>query len=318
MTCVAVNGSGNPATHFGRQMRKERVARGWSLREFAARSGIDIGHASRVENGKQPPTENLAARCDAAFPERAGWFAEYYAELQTWSEVPAAFKDWAELEEKAAQVRDWWPSIISGLLQTQDYARALLMTYPGVSADAVAARLATRMERQRRLFARDVMAWFIIDELALYRLTGSPAVMAAQLRHLATVAARPNVTVQVLPAVANPGAISGFILADDSAYAEHAAGGFAYPAGETASTLARIFDTLRGGVLPGLRIGDATGKDGERMDWRKSSYSGANGGACLETAAADGTVFVRDTTDRAGTTLSVPADAWHWFTASLR
>ncbi len=90
------------------------------------------------------------------------------------------------------------------------------------------------------------MAWFIIDELALYRLTGSPQVMAAQLRRLASVAEMPNVTVQVLPAIANPGAISGFILADESAYAEHAAGGFAYPAGEIASALARIFDTLRG------------------------------------------------------------------------
>ena len=77
-------------------MRKERLARGWSLREFSARTGINIGHASRIENGKRPPTENVAAACDAAFPERKGWFTEYYEELSTWSEVPAAFKDWTE------------------------------------------------------------------------------------------------------------------------------------------------------------------------------------------------------------------------------
>jgi transcriptional regulator with XRE-family HTH domain len=243
---MAINGSGNPATHFGRQMRKERLARGWSLREFAARSGVDFGHASRIENGKQPPSERVAARCDAAFPERQGWFGEYYAEMQTWSEVPAAFKDWAELEEKAEQVRDWWPSIVSGLLQTEDYARALLSTYPGISEDVVATRLAVRMERQRRLFARPITAWFIIDELALYRLVGSAGVMTAQLRHLGAIGKMPNVTVQVLPAVAHPGVTSGFIIADESAYAEHAAGGFAYPAGETVSALMRIFDSLRG------------------------------------------------------------------------
>ena len=54
------------------------------------------------------------------------------------------------------------------------------------------------------------------------------------------------------------------------------------------------------------------------MDWRKSSFSGANGGACVETASNDGVILVRDTANRDGTTLSVPADAWQTFTASLR
>ena len=53
-------------------------------------------------------------------------------------------------------------------------------------------------------------------------------------------------------------------------------------------------------------------------DWRKSSYSDGNGGACIETAAGAGAVLVRDTTDRDGTTLSIPAGAWQRFTASLR
>ena len=52
-------------------------------------------------------------------------------------------------------------------------------------------------------------------------------------------------------------------------------------------------------------------------DWRKSSYSDGNGGACVETATGNNMILVRDTTDRDGVTLSVPADAWRWFTASL-
>lgn len=241
---MAGNGSGNPATHFGRQMRKERLARGWSLQDLARATGINVGHLSRIENGKRPPTENLAAACDAAFPERRGWFSEYYEEMRTWSEVPAAFKDWSELEDKAATLSAWAPAVIHGLLQTEDYAAALLYTYPGAGEEAVQTRLAARMERQRRLFARDVLAWFIIDELALYRLAGSAQVMAAQMRHLAGVAVMPNVTLQVLPAVANPGVTSGFVIADDAAYAEHAASGFVYT-GETVSALMRIFDSLR-------------------------------------------------------------------------
>jgi hypothetical protein len=71
------NGGSNPAMHFGKQMRKDRLARGWSLAEFTQRTGINAGHLSRIENGKRPPTENVAAACDVAFPERKGWFTEY-------------------------------------------------------------------------------------------------------------------------------------------------------------------------------------------------------------------------------------------------
>jgi hypothetical protein len=52
-------------------------------------------------------------------------------------------------------------------------------------------------------------------------------------------------------------------------------------------------------------------------DWRKSTKSEANGGACLEAATADDGVMVRDTTNRDGGTLSFGADAWAEFTASL-
>lgn len=225
-------------------MHKERLARGWSLREFAARTGINIGHASRIENGKRPPTENVAAACDAAFPERKGWFTEYYQELSTWSEVPAAFKDWTEHEDRAATLRVWSPGIVHGLLQTEEYARALLTTYPGVTGETVSARLAARMERQRRLSVRDVPSWFIVDELSLYRQVGPPETMTVQMRHLLAVAALPNVTLQVLPAVAHPATGSEIIIADEWAYAEHAASGFVYT-GETVTALARIFDSLR-------------------------------------------------------------------------
>ena len=55
------------------------------------------------------------------------------------------------------------------------------------------------------------------------------------------------------------------------------------------------------------------------MDWRKSSYSNANGGQCVETASgSNGTVLVRDTADRDGRTLAFSAAAWQAFTGALR
>ncbi len=52
--------------------------------------------------------------------------------------------------------------------------------------------------------------------------------------------------------------------------------------------------------------------------WRKSTYSGGNGGDCVETASGDGVVMVRDTTDRDGGTLAFPAEAWRAFAAEIK
>jgi transcriptional regulator with XRE-family HTH domain len=229
-------------------MRKERLARGWSFQELATRTGINAGHLSRIENGRRPPTEKVAVACDAAFPERRGWFLEYYSELRGCSEVPASFRSWPEYEDGAVRLYDWSPSIVTGLLQTEDYARSLIATLPGVTRDTVAARLAARMERQKRVLYRadPPRAWFIVDELSLYREVGGREVMARQMRHLARVAALPNVTVQVLPALAHPVNASGFMMADDAVWAEHVAGGFVYTDEGTVSELVLRFDTLRG------------------------------------------------------------------------
>ena len=53
-------------------IRKERLARGWSIHELYRRTGIAAGHLSRIENGKRPPTEGVAVGLDAVFPERRG------------------------------------------------------------------------------------------------------------------------------------------------------------------------------------------------------------------------------------------------------
>jgi hypothetical protein len=107
------------------------------------------------------------------------------------------------------------PSIIHGLLQTEDYAAALLRTSPGASDGAISGRLRARMERRRRVLLRDSppAAWFIVDELSLYRLVGTPAIMTAQVCQLIAMATMPDITIQVLPAVAHPANASGFVIA---------------------------------------------------------------------------------------------------------
>jgi Domain of unknown function (DUF5753)/Helix-turn-helix domain len=237
--------NGNPAQHFGKQMRKERLARGWSLPELSICTGINAGHLSRIETGKRPPTEHVALALDAAFPERKGYFLEYYEESRTWT--PPGFRDWPELESKAARLSLWTPGVIDGLMQAESYARALLATLPGATVEAIAGRLRSRVERQRRVLDREdpPAVRCIVDHMALYRLVGSPEIMAAQMSHLAAAASLPHVTIQVLPAVAHPATQSGFMVTDNAAYAEHVIGGFAYTEIETVTALEHLFDSLR-------------------------------------------------------------------------
>lgn len=118
----------------------------------------------------------------------------------------------------------------------------------GVTPEIVATRLAARMERQRRLFnqEREVRAWLVIDQLALYRLVGTPQIMADQMRRLTEIAAMPNVTVQILPAVAHPANASGFIVTNDATLCEHVKGSFVYTDEQSVTSMEMLFDTLRG------------------------------------------------------------------------
>ena len=101
------------------------------------------------------------------------------------------------------------------------------------------------MDRQRRIVFREIppALRFIVDEMAPHRPVGSPVVMTAQMRQLTAVATVPHVTPQVLPAIAPPATMSGFVIAGSAAYAEHVAGGFVYT-DQTVTSLHRLFDSL--------------------------------------------------------------------------
>jgi hypothetical protein len=238
---------GNPANFFGKQVRRERLARGWSLDELSERSGIAASHLSRIENGKRPPTGKIADGCDAAFPERKGWFREYFDESQHW--LPPALRSWTEHEDKAKRLYVWSPGVVHGVFQTEAYGRAMMATLPGVTEDVLSQRLAARTARQRRVLLREdpPEVTSVVDHVSLYRLVGSAEVMADQCARLASIASVPNVSMHVMPAVAHPGTASELVIADDvAAYAEHLAGGGVYTEEPTVSHLSRVFAALRG------------------------------------------------------------------------
>jgi transcriptional regulator with XRE-family HTH domain len=244
---MTVHWNGNPSTHFGRQVKKERLARGWSLRELSARSGIDYSHLSRIESGKRPPSEAIADALDAALPERRGWFREYYEDSK--SAIPPGLRSWAEHEDPAARLSVWCPGTVHGLFQTEAYARVFIEAQPAVPQEVIARRLANRMARQQRILFREdpPVITCVLDHVALYRLVGSPEIMAVQMQHLIEIAKLPNIAMQVLPAVAHPATASELIIADNNAaYAEHLAAGGVYTEPVTVAHLERVFTSIHG------------------------------------------------------------------------
>jgi transcriptional regulator with XRE-family HTH domain len=240
--------SSSPVGHFGRQLRKARLEKGWTLEQLAAELDVHPTQLSRVETGKRPPNAKLAAGADRVFKGRSGWFTDYYEESQSW--LPPGLRSWTEYEDRAARLAVWSPGILHGLLETEDYAAGFFRTLPGLTEQMIQARVATRLERQRRVLFRDddpPVTECVIDHASLYRLVESPEVMAAQMRHLLDIAALPNVTVHVLPAVANPAMASELIVADHAAaYCEHLAAAGVYTERETITRLEWIFTSIRG------------------------------------------------------------------------
>jgi transcriptional regulator with XRE-family HTH domain len=273
----------NPARYFGQQVRRARRAAGWTLAEFGQRIGYDPGQISRIENGKRPPTELFAQMCDQAFPERGGWFGEFYAESRTWIATPPWFRNWIEHEQHAATLRIWQPGVLSGLLQTEDYARAILAVEPGATDDEVSARLTARLARQAILTRDDPpQAWFLVDEAALRRCVGSAEAMATQVTHLAGVARLPNVTVQVVPSIAHAGLLGGFALTERAAYVETAVAGQVFEDPEIMANLLIRFDTLRNEAFRGSESLTLI----ERMceEWKATGARAATQGTTAEPA----------------------------------
>jgi transcriptional regulator with XRE-family HTH domain len=233
--------SGHPGSHFGTQLKKERLMRGWGLEDLARETGINPAHLSRIESGKRPPTERIASACDKALPHRHGWFTEYWQELQGWSEVPSWFKPWSEHELIGATIRSWQPGTVDGLLQTEDYARAQIALRPGITPEKTAERVANRMTRQQRVLHREdpPLAHFLLDITALRRMPGQ--LIPAQLRRLLEVAVLPNVTLQVVPECWHNGTSGALILTDSAAYTEGLISGQVFADEQNVSELSRRF-----------------------------------------------------------------------------
>lgn len=190
----------SPLAFFGAEVRLARTAAGMSLADLGRLVPCDKSTVSRVESGLLAPDEAFARACDEAFPGAGGWYMRFYRAHAKWdTAVAPAFRSFIGDEARATALYVFEHSLIPGLLATEDYSRAVLSRHLGVTAEQVAARVAARMARQAILDREDPpLLWAVIDDQVLRRHIGSVEITRDALIHLAAMARRPNITVQVL------------------------------------------------------------------------------------------------------------------------
>ncbi|MEV5705682.1 helix-turn-helix transcriptional regulator [Actinoallomurus sp. NPDC052274] len=230
---------------LGAAIRRYRQAAGFTQAQLAQRINYSEGWLSNLETGQLRPRRKAVDAVETALGLPKGALMDLY-DLLTEETPPGWFRPWLEEERAATGFRSFEPTVVTGFLQREEYARALL------NGDEAA--VAARLERQEILVRSNPPTLrCVIDEMALYRQVGDAAVMRAQLEYLVN-RVSPLVTVQVVPAAANPHRGGGFTLATvdggEVAYVETAVRGMVTSNREDISVLSHTWESIRTFTLP--------------------------------------------------------------------
>ena len=247
--------AGTPAGVFGAELRFYRTRAGLSQKDLAAQANVSHDVISKIETGERPPAEDFPPRLDAV-PEvdTRGALTRLWDHLKKGHKqrLYGWFQQWADIEAQATVLRWYEPLVVPGLLQTEEYARAILSARPDGNLDDLDEQVAARLARQAILDRTGApQLWCILDEGVLHRAIGGSKVMRSQLYRLAEVAEHPKTTIQVIRSGgAHAGLLGGFIIADldnkpPVAYLETAAHGQVTDSALVTAHVALSFDRLR-------------------------------------------------------------------------
>ena len=184
---------------FGRQMKLLREVAGLTQAQLGDRVGYGEAQIAAVEQGRRIPKPDLIDVVDRVVGAR-GVLAAMKPEVAK-ARYPSFFRRYAELEAEAVELHAYISHVIKGLLQTEEYARAVFrMWRPLLDEETIEQGVAARLERQK-LFARRPapLLSFVIEEHVLRRPLGGREVWRGQLEQLLICGHQRNVEMQVMP-----------------------------------------------------------------------------------------------------------------------
>jgi transcriptional regulator with XRE-family HTH domain len=181
--------------HFGHEVRLERERHRVTQMQLAKEAHCHYTLVQKIETAKRIPSLDFAQTCDRVFTTN-GRFERLWPLVIKFA-FPAWFRPFVALEEQADAIQAFELQLITGLLQTEGYARAIFTFSRPDDLDAL---VAARMQRQRILAKPDrPHLWVILTEAALRRPIGGSAVMREQLTHILSAMEHPRTVVQVIP-----------------------------------------------------------------------------------------------------------------------
>ncbi|MER7984395.1 helix-turn-helix transcriptional regulator [Streptomyces noursei] len=188
------------ATVFGEVLKHFREAAGFTQESLARKIPCDRSHVARVEAGTRVPQDTFAEKCDEVLGT-GGVLKRLWGRIDWYPDVehPDWFQRRADMDAEAVALREFQTRVMPGLLQTEEYARALF--FPRLaSADDVEERVRARLSRQQRFLGPDGPLYVVVlEESCLRNVVGDAAVMYGQCAHLLSVGQRPNIRVQIAP-----------------------------------------------------------------------------------------------------------------------
>ncbi|WP_405873357.1 MULTISPECIES: helix-turn-helix domain-containing protein [unclassified Streptomyces] len=185
----------SPLDYYGCELRRLREVAGLTQRQLGDILNYTGSLVGQIETARKVPTPEFSERADAAL--ESGGMLSRLVELVLRSQLPAWFRQVAELEARAVEICSFQSHMALGLLQTRAYARAVLGALDQSDLDG---RTAVRLSRQRVFEkAEPPVFWAVLSEAALYQEMGGRETMRAQLAHLLSFEGNPRINVQILP-----------------------------------------------------------------------------------------------------------------------
>ncbi|MBQ0988177.1 helix-turn-helix domain-containing protein [Streptomyces sp. F63] len=184
---------------FGRSMKMLRLRTGMERAEFGKQLGYTASSVASFEQGRRIPPPRTIDRADEVLD--AGGLLTVWKEQVERAQYPAFFQGMAALEKEAVELLSYNMPVLNGLLQTEEYMRALLaMRRPPLDEETIEQRVAARLARHS-IFDRRPAPFlsFVLDESLLRRPYGGRAVLRGQLEHLLLTGRKRNVEIQVMP-----------------------------------------------------------------------------------------------------------------------
>lgn len=196
---MAIEDSPESRLRYGEELRSRREAAGFTQEELSVRAIMSRTHIAHIEAGRRRPNLDDAQRLDDVL--QAGGVLVRFLPSRGEGCAAERFAEALELEQRATVIRTYAPKLVPGLLQTKAYAHEIFRSwFPPKSEEERDALLVTRLARAKVFDDfKSPVAWYLLDEEVLRRPVGSPAVMCAQLRHIADLGERGRIRVHVLP-----------------------------------------------------------------------------------------------------------------------